>query len=377
MLSALRERLSDFRNRKVADPAFRRWASRFPLTRSVARRQAKALFDLTAGFVYSQVLAACVRVGLFEMLAAGPLDLLEIASRIDLPEEATDRLLKAAAALDLVEARRGGSYALGPLGAALVANPGVEAMILHHDILYRDLQDPLALLAGQTAADLKSYWVYAGGETSGPAKPRRHADYTRLMSASQAFVTEEILDAYSFERHRRLLDVGGGDATFLIAAGQAAPHLELALLDLPPVASIARQRLLAAGLAGRAKVHSGSFLDDPLPAGADVVTLIRVLHDHDDAPALAILSAIREAIAPGGTLLIAEPMAGTAGAEASGDAYFGFYLLAMGQGRPRTVDEIGTLLRRAGFSAPREIATGTPLIARIVVAKPAYPTTLW
>ena len=57
-------------------------------------------------------------------------------------------------------------------------------------------------------------------------------------------------------------------------------------------------------------------------------------------PALAILTAIRKAIAPGGTLLIAEPMAGTRGAEASGDAYFGFYLLAMGQGRPRTVDEI-------------------------------------
>ena len=40
--------------------------------------------------------------------------------------------------------------------------------------------------AGQAAADLKSYWVYAGGETAAPAKPRRHADYTRLMSASQA-----------------------------------------------------------------------------------------------------------------------------------------------------------------------------------------------
>jgi len=369
MLSALRERLGDFRNRKVADPAFRRWASRFPLTRSVARRQAKALFDLTAGFVYSQVLAACVRVGLFEMLAPGPLDLAAIASRIDLSEGATDRLLKAASALGLVVARRGDRYALGPLGAALVGNPGVEAMILHHDILYHDLQDPLALLAGKSASDLKSYWAYAGGGSPGPVTPRRHADYTRLMSASQAFVTDEILDAYSFKRHRRLLDVGGGDATFLVAAGQSATHLELALFDLPPVASIARHRLLAAGLAGRAKVHAGSFLDDPLPTGADVVTLIRVLHDHDDAPALAILSAIRQAIAPGGTLLIAEPMAGTPGAEASGDTYFGFYLLAMGQGRPRTADDIGTLLKRAGFSAHREIATGTPLIARIVTAR--------
>jgi len=369
MLDTLRERFNDFRNRKVADPAFRRWASRFPLTRRIARRQAKSLFDLTAGFVYSQVLVACVRVGLFDMLASGALDLDTIASRTDLPRSAADRLLKAAVSLGLVETRQGGRYALGPLGAALVGNPGVEAMILHHDILYRDLQDPLALLAGQTAADLKSYWAYAGGETAGAAPPRRHADYTRLMSASQAFVTDEILQAHSFKQHRHLLDVGGGDATFLITAGRTAPQLELALFDLPPVAAIARQRLLAAGLAGRAKVHSGSFLHDPLPAGADVVTLIRVLHDHDDAPALAILAAIRKAIAPGGTLLIAEPMAGTVGAEASGDAYFGFYLLAMGQGRPRTVNEIGNLLRRAGFAGHSEIATGTPLIARIVAAR--------
>ena len=37
-----------------------------------------------------------------------------------------------------------------------------------------------------------------------------------------------------------------------------------------------------------------------------------------------------------GTLLLAEPMAGSRGAEPVGDAYFGFYLLAMGSGRPRT-----------------------------------------
>ncbi len=101
------------------------------------------------------------------------------------------------------------------------------------------------------------------------------------------------------------------------------------------------------------------------------MTLNRVLHDHDDASALALLQAIRRAIEPGGTLLVTEPMAGTAGARASGDAYFGFYLLAMGQGRPRTTAEIRTLLHAAGFDRTREIATNTPLIARMVLARPS------
>ena len=42
----------------LASPRFRRWAAAFPLTRPIARRRARELFDLCAGFVYSQVLLA-------------------------------------------------------------------------------------------------------------------------------------------------------------------------------------------------------------------------------------------------------------------------------------------------------------------------------
>jgi demethylspheroidene O-methyltransferase len=190
------------------------------------------------------------------------------------------------------------------------------------------------------------------------------------MAASQALVSAEILDAWPLARHRRLLDVGGGDGSFLIAAGRTVPHLELVLFDLPPVAAIARQRFLAAGLAGRARAYGGNLFEDRLPENADLVTLNRVLHDHDDSAAMAILRAVRSAIAPDGTLLVTEPMADTPGAKASGDAYFGFYLLAMGQGRPRTAGEIAEMLACAGFGDVRPVATNTPLIARMISARP-------
>jgi demethylspheroidene O-methyltransferase len=105
-----------------------------------------------------------------------------------------------------------------------------------------------------------------------------------------------------------------------------------------------------------------------LPRGADIVTLIRILHDHDDAPAQSLLGAIAAALSPGDTLLISEPMADTPGARPMGEAYFGFYLYAMGSGRPRTSSEIGAMLKLAGFTRWRTVSTQLPLITRIIVA---------
>ena len=98
------------------------------------------------------------------------------------------------------------------------------------------------------------------------------------------------------------------------------------------------------------------------------MSLVRVLHDHDDAQALRILIAVRRALPPGGVLLVAEPMSGTAGAEPMGDAYFGFYLLAMGQGRPRTPLQLQALLREAGFSRVRNGKTRRPMLSGLVIA---------
>lgn len=98
-----RRRWIGWRNRLLASPRFQRFAARFPLTRPIARRRARGLFDLVAGFTYSQILAACIATGLFDVLADEPLDRATIAARIDLPVDSTERLLRGAAALGLVE----------------------------------------------------------------------------------------------------------------------------------------------------------------------------------------------------------------------------------------------------------------------------------
>ena len=360
----------DWRNRLLMSPRFQRAAASFPLTRPLARREARALFDIVAGFVYSQVLLACVRLGVLERLRAGPVGEADVLPPGALAAAPAAALLRAAGALEILEPRAGGQWALGARGAALLGNPGVLAMIEHHAVLYADLVDPLAMLAApRGATGLARYWPYAAaGEPGAVDEPSTRA-YTQLMSASQGLVAEEILDAYDIGRHRRVLDVGGGDGTFLRAVARRAPGVALALFDLPGVAAQAERRFAEAGLAGRAAVTGGDFSRDPLPTGADLVTFVRVLHDHDDERVDVLLAAAFKALPSGGALLIAEPLAGTRGAERMGDAYFGIYLWAMGSGRPRTAEELAERLQRAGFRRPVERRTRVPLQTRVLVAR--------
>jgi len=365
------DRIHSFRDGLLANPRFQRWAAAFPLTRPIARHRAAALFDLCAGFVYSQVLLACVRLNLFEVLRAGPEPANVLSARLALPPEATARLLAAAIALRLVERRSGDRYGLGPLGAPMAGNAALAAMVEHHSLLYGDLSDPVALLRG-TARNtaLSEYWPYAGTDRPDMLCASQVATYTTLMAASQSLIADEVLDAYPVGKHKCLLDVGGGDGSFLAAAAARAPDLHLMLYDLPAVARRAGARLEKAEVGGRAQVFGGDFLADPLPKGADLISLVRVIHDHDDARAMSILRAVRRALPDHGILLLAEPMSGTSGAEAMGDAYFGFYLLAMGRGQPRSETQLRALLQASGFGRMRMVRTATPLQTSVLIAHP-------
>lgn len=350
------------RDKLLGDARFQRWAARFPLTRRIATRESRALFDICAGFVYAQVLAACVELDLFDKLASGPQTTQSLAAHCALDDAAMRRLLRAAASLRLLQQAGADRFRLGPLGAAMRGNPGIAAMVRHHALFYADMASPVSLLRDRAGTQLAGFWPYAG-------RPGEGAAYSALMAASLPMVSSEILARYDFSAHRCLLDIGGGDGSFLRAVASRAPALQLRLFDLPAVAALAEPAFAAAKLAGRATAHGGDFRHDPLPTGADIISLVRVLHDHDDETALILLRAARAALPPGGTILIAEPMAGQKGAEPIGDAYFGFYLWAVGTGRARHPAEIENLLRRAGFGTIRQVATSQKILTGLITAR--------
>lgn len=357
-----------------------RWSLTNPLTRSVTRRRTRQLFDLMAGFVHSQVLLACVRLGLFKLLDDGPQTTSALAQRTGVPEAELHRLLLSAVSLGLLEHRSHGRIGLGRLGVPLLAHPGIAQMVEHNHLLYQDLLDPLAFLQNGHAdrpgrkGAMADFWPYAQEKAAAAQRPetgdqiRRYSD---LMAASQVFVVQEILASYYFGEHRCVLDIGAGQGRFVRALAAHAPHLQLQMFDLPAVLEQARECLSQAGVAHRVQLHPGSFLDDPLPRGADLMTLVRVLHDHPDTVVRQILQKAHQALPSGGVLLVAEPMGQDSSTPATdqAEAYYHFYLLAMGAGRLRTPQEIARLLQEAGFVAVEQVPNAMPIHGQLVLGR--------
>ena len=367
---AWKDRFVCWRNDVVSNPEFQRWAAGFFLTRPIAHKSADSLFGLVAGFVYSQVLVACVQLNLPSLLADGPKTIAELAQALDLPLPSATRLLAAAASLDIVESAGPDRYALGMQGAALLGNGGLTDMIAHHALLYADMADPVALLRGGGGqGQLAAFWPYAAYDNPGGADTSSISPYSALMASTQPMVAADILQAYPLKKHLHLMDVGGGDGAFACTAAQSAPTLKVSVFDLPAVAQRATQRFSQAGLAERSGSFGGDFLRDDVPKGADIVSLVRILHDHDDAAVMTILRKIHAILPQNGVLMIAEPMSAAPARDPMAEAYFGFYLLAMGRGRARRPAEIAEMAQAAGFSSIKMMATRTPLLVRVMIAK--------
>ena len=350
------------RNRVLANQKFQKGAAKMPLVRRIASQKAVELHHLTAGFVYTQTLTAVIQSNLLAVLQGRIETTKSVAAMCGLSPQAAFTLLTASRALKLTDEVTPGHWMVGELGASVLGNPAVADMVRHHAVLYRDLADPLAILRHRENTRLRNYWSYVPG---GTRLEESHREYSRLMSSSLALIADHILDSYPLKDYASLIDVAGGTGQFARVVKQRYPELSTTVLDLPEVVSEAK----ALSTPHDIRFVATDMFHSPLPENSELFSLIRVLHDHDDEPVKQLLSRLHSALRPGGHLLIAEPMTGTAGAESIGDTYFSFYLWAMGSGRPRTAKELEALCLAAGFTRIRQFKTPIPALTRLLVAE--------
>ncbi|MEM1362101.1 MAG: methyltransferase [Pseudomonadota bacterium] len=352
-------------NRLAANPGFQKWASQIPLFRGLVRREGEVIFGILQGFVASQVLTTLVELRILHQLMEGPATPAKLGLGAGLSPENMEKLLRAGAALGLLRQARGGRYGLTRMGAAITGAPGLEAMILHNRALYADMADPIALLRNDGETQLAQFWpyVFSGDHATGDVAER----YSDLMAQSQIMVAQDTLRMVSFRGTRRLLDVGGGFGVFLQEVLSAHPKIEGHLFDLPGVVATAAERLAVSPVADRVTVTGGNFQQDAFPSGADTISLIRVLYDHQDATVANLLAKAYETLPPGGRLIISEPMGGAKRPDPACDVYFAFYTLAMGTGTLRTSQRIAELCQAAGFADMRIPKAPRPFISSAVV----------
>jgi hypothetical protein len=176
------------------------------------------------------------------------------------------------------------------------------------------------------------------------AKPAMSASFDAVMAVDGG--NSAVAEGYGWSKVRHVADIGGGTGTLIAEVLRRNPHLRGTLADLPETAARAREYLAGLGLDARCEVVGQSFFD-PLPAGADVYLLSRVIHDWDDAAAGKILRRCAEAAGSDGRVLVIESAA--AGGDPGSFAEMNLRMLVLAGGRERTVDDYAALAASTGL----------------------------
>jgi hypothetical protein len=311
------------------------------------------LRELIFGHVSSQTVASLVRLGIVDELAGGPRSGAQLAELTGAPPDVLVRLLRACAALGLLERRPDEVFALTPLGewlrsdrrslrdlAVAMAAPGhwrsIEGLL---ETLKTGRPAPPSVLGA-------GLWEYYRDN------PEEGAVFAAAMSNVSEAVAEEVVAHFDVSPFRRIVDVGGSQGALLARLLEANPSAEGVLFDLPEVLEGAGAAVQAAGLGDRVEIRGGDFFEE-VPAGGDLYVLKHILHDWDDDHAERILRNCHGASRPGTALLLVERVLGPGSSAV--DYVADLLMLVMFGGKERSEPEFEALLSAGGYRLERVV----------------------
>src|SRR5581483_10747584 len=293
------------------------------------------LSQMINGYWTTFSIVAAARLGIADQLASGPRTIAELAERTDTNPEALYRLLRALASVGVFAESEPHTFAQTPLSEPLRSGVpgslrGLAAMsgMLHlrawPEILH-------SVRTGKTAFE-KSFGkeVFAYLETDAEAA----AAFDEAMTGYTAATSKAVAATWDFTACRHIVDVGGGKGALLAEILKANGSARGTNFDLPHVASRGREHIAREGLADRCESVGGDFFE-AVPANGDAYLMKMIVHDWDDARAIAILKNVRKAMAANGRVLLIEAVIPPGNAPSPGKL-LDVNMLVMTGGRERT-----------------------------------------
>ena len=319
------------------------------------------IVHLTTAYWDSQVVLTASRLKVFDQLAAGPRSAGEVATALGLEERRTDLLLRALAALGLLEAQ-GDGFANSALAATFLVSGGPAYMggaMRYSDQLY-DAWGRLeqSLRSGEPALAAEAYL----GEDVARTRTFVHAMHGRAMGIARAIVA--VID---LSGRRRMLDVGGGPGTYSILLTERFPGLRADVLELPGVAAVAREIVAAAGAAERVTLRDGDYHTANFGNGYDVVLMSGMFHREQEQACRRLIEKARACLEPGGLLAVSDVFADEGGCSPPFAVLFGLNMaLTAPDGTVHADAEVVRWMQAAGFGSVEVRALPPPMPHRVV-----------
>jgi hypothetical protein len=340
---------------------------------TAARDDTGQLERMLGGLAVTHSIYAAAKLGIADLLDAGPRTNEELAALTEVDPPSLYRLMRALASVGVFTETTPATFALTPMAERLrtgVPDSLRAWAVVTGEIVARSFGELMhSLHTGQPAFEsVFEMPVFEYLE----AHPETAAVFDSHQAQGGRAIHAAVARSVDFHATETIIDLGGGNGSLAGAILERNPGLRAVIFDLPHVIGRARGAADPAPTS-RCKFVAGSFFEH-LPPGADVYLLSRVLHDWADDQATAILSNCRRAMRSDARLLVIERIV-PAGDEPHESKFMDLNMLVIAGGRERTEHEYRALLDRSGLQLDRVIDTGTAAsVLEASIAKQEQPT---
>ncbi len=315
------------------------------------------IMEMVIAFQRSRVLLTAYELELFTALGNESKSSAEVAGALGTEKRATERLMNALCALELLD-KKENKFSNTPLARKFLVKHSPNFMgNLYHSVNLWDTWSTLtrAVYKGTTVIEKK---INDRGEKWLTA-------FIAAMHNRARKIAPKVVDKLDLSKVTRVLDIGGGSGAFAMAFVKAKPNINAAVFDLPNVIPITRQYIEKEGLSGKIKTIAGDYMVDPLGEGYDLIFLSAIIHINSNEANMKLLKKCSEALNPGGQVVIQDIIMDEDRTTPPSGALFALNMLVSTEaGDTYTESEVKDWMTAAGLSSIKRINNpfGTSLI---------------
>ena len=315
------------------------------------------IMEMVMAFQRSRVLLTAYELELFTALGNDSKSSAEVAGALGTEKRATDRLMNALCALELL-VKKENKFSNTPLSRNFLVKHSPAFMgNLYHSVHLWDTWSTLtqAVYKGTTVMQKK---INDRGEKWLTA-------FIAAMHDRAQKHAPKVVEKLDLSKVTRVLDVGGGSGAYAMAFVKARSNINAAVFDLPNVIPITRRYIEKEGLADKITTIVGDYTKDPLGKGYDLVFLSAIIHSNSNEVNVKLLKKCSAALNPGGQVVIQDFIMDENRTTPVPGALFALNMLVSSEaGDTYTEPEVKDWMTAAGLSSIKRIDTpfGTSLI---------------
>jgi predicted O-methyltransferase YrrM len=321
------------------------------------------LMGLATGHVEARIIQTAVELAIFDALEDGALTSDAVAHRLELEPKATELLLNALAALELLQ-KQGELFSLAEAARKYLLRSSslyVGGMIRFESSVWNCWEKlPQALHTGQAVRPANMY----------QDDPRETEIFINAMDSlvKARGDAEVITGAIKWDGVKELLDVGSGPASYPIHLCRKYPELRTTIFDLPGTLALTQRYVREAGMMERIRLIAGDYRKDPIPGSYDMVFLSNIIHGEGEQENLSLIDKLAANLKTGGRLVVKDHILDDSRTHPPVGAIFSLLmLLTTAAGRCYSFNEIKLWMERARLANVEQINLPPPLTSSLVI----------